>query len=69
MQSLASFYEDEDLANTIEESNRMLRLFEKHFDMVLVNYNFDKTYHQLRDTIHQMETEGQWVPISWVLLG
>ena len=67
MQSLASFYEDEDITQTIEESNRILRIYEKHFDLCLVNYNFDKTYHQLRDSIHQLETEPQWVPISWVL--
>ncbi|KAG8193351.1 hypothetical protein JTE90_022980 [Oedothorax gibbosus] len=66
MESLASLYEEEDLRNTVEESARLQRAFEKYFDLVLLNANFDKTYEQLKDAIDALSTESQWVPISWV---
>jgi len=66
LQSLASFYEDEDLQQTIEESARLFRQFEKEFDLVLVNNNFEKTFEQLREAVDALSTEPQWVPINWV---
>lgn len=69
LQSLASFYEDEDMQHTIEESNRILRMYERYFDVCLVNYNFDQTFQRLREAIYSLENEPQWVPISWVLHG
>lgn len=58
--------QEEDLKNTIEESARLQRAFEKYFDLVLLNSNFDKTYEQLKEAIETLSTEPQWVPISWV---
>ncbi|KFM80756.1 MAGUK p55 subfamily member 6, partial [Stegodyphus mimosarum] len=66
LESLASLYEEEDLRNTVEESARLQRAFEKYFDLVLLNTNFDKTYEQLKEAIESLSTEPQWVPISWV---
>lgn len=59
-------FQEEDLRNTVEESARLQRAFEKYFDLVLLNANFDKTYEQLKDAIDALSTESQWVPISWV---
>jgi guanylate kinase len=66
VQSLASFYEDEDLQATIEESNRLYRTFETQFDQIIVNANFEKTFEVLRESLDQLSIEPQWVPISWV---
>lgn len=66
LQSLASFYEDEDLQATIEESQRLFRTYETQFDLVLVNNNFEKTFEQLREALDALSTEPQWVPIDWV---
>ncbi|XP_042907805.1 protein PALS2 isoform X2 [Parasteatoda tepidariorum] len=66
MESLASLYEEEDLRNTVEESARLQRAFDKYFDLVLMNTNFEKTYEQLKDAIDALSSEPQWVPISWV---
>ncbi|CAL1276289.1 unnamed protein product [Larinioides sclopetarius] len=66
MESLASLYEEEDLRNTVEESARLQRAFDKYFDLVLLNTNFDKTYEQVKEAIDALSTEPQWVPISWV---
>ena len=66
MQSYASFYEDEDLYATIEESNRLYRLYETQYDLVITNNNFEKTFEQLREAVDALSTEPQWVPIQWV---
>jgi hypothetical protein len=66
LQSLASFYEDEDLQVTVEESARLQRAYEKYFDLILVNNNFEKTFEQLRDAVDSLTIEHQWVPINWV---
>lgn len=58
--------QEEDLKHTVEESARLQRAFEKYFDLVLLNSNFDKTYEQLKEAIEALSTEPQWVPISWV---
>lgn len=63
---MASFCEDEDLQATIEESARLHRTFEKYFDMVLVNNNFDKTFEDLKRALEALSTEDQWVPVNWV---
>jgi hypothetical protein len=63
---LASFYEDEDLQATIEESARLHRTYEKYFDMILVNNNFEKTFEDLKEALDALSTEAQWVPINWV---
>lgn len=60
------FLKEEDLKNTVEESARLQRAFEKYFDLVLFNNHFDKTYEQLKEAIDMLSTEPQWVPISWV---
>lgn len=59
-------FQEEDLKHTVEESARLQRAFEKYFDLVLLNSNFDKTYEQLKEAIEALSTEPQWVPISWV---
>ncbi|CAG2161381.1 unnamed protein product [Oppiella nova] len=66
LQSLASFYEDEDLQVTVEESARLQRAYDKFFDLVIVNNNFEKTFEQLRDAVDALTIEHQWVPIDWV---
>lgn len=69
MQSLAEFYEDEDLQVTIEESARIQRAYEKFFDLTIINSNYDKTFEQLRDSVDTLSIEHQWVPINWIYNG
>ncbi|KAI1285705.1 MAGUK p55 subfamily member 2 [Halotydeus destructor] len=66
LQSLASFYEDEDLQGTIEESNRLYRTYETQFDQVIMNSNFEKSFEVLRESLDALSTEPQWVPINWI---
>lgn len=66
MQSLAEFYEDEDLQVTIDESGRIQRQYEKYFDMTIINSNYDKTFDLLVNAIDALQVEHQWVPINWI---
>lgn len=64
--SYASFYDDEDLYATIDESNRLCRLYETQFDLIVPNNNFETTFEELREAVDSLSTEPQWVPISWI---
>ncbi|EDW64848.1 protein PALS2 isoform X1 [Drosophila virilis] len=66
LESLASLYEDDDLISTVEESSFVQRKYEKYFDMVIVNEDFDETFRQVVETLDQMSHEEQWVPVNWI---
>ncbi|KAH8392160.1 hypothetical protein KR215_002131 [Drosophila sulfurigaster] len=66
LESLASLYEDDDLISTVEESTFVQRKYEKYFDMVIVNEDFDETFRQVVETLDQMSHEEQWVPVNWI---
>lgn len=65
----ANFYyypQDDDLISTVEESSFVQRKYEKYFDMVIVNDDFDETFRQVVETLDQMSHEEQWVPVNWI---
>jgi guanylate kinase len=66
LESLASIYEEEDLKKTLEESARLQRAYEKYFDQVIVNHDFDETFHRLSDAVDSLSAESQWVPLQWI---
>ncbi|XP_052746143.1 protein PALS2 [Bicyclus anynana] len=66
LESLASLYEEEDIKQTLEESARVERQYEKYIDLVLTNNNSDTTYARLMDALHSLSTDHQWVPVTWI---
>ncbi|XP_045511636.1 protein PALS2 isoform X1 [Colias croceus] len=66
LESLASLYEEEDLKQTLEESARIQRQYEKYIDLEIVNTNNDTTYSKIMDALHSLSTDHQWVPVSWI---
>lgn len=66
LESLASLYEDDDLVATVEESAFVQRKYEKYFDMIIVNEDFDETFRHVVETLDQMSHEHQWVPVNWI---
>ncbi|KAL5279948.1 MPP6 family protein [Megaselia abdita] len=66
LESLASLYEDDDLISTVEESAFIQRKYEKYFDMVIINEDFDDTFRQVIEALDQMSHEHQWVPVNWI---
>lgn len=66
LESLASLYEEEDFKQTLEESARIQRQYEKYIDLVITNNNVDTTYAKIMDALHSLSTDHQWVPVSWI---
>ncbi|KAI5635421.1 guanylate kinase domain-containing protein [Phthorimaea operculella] len=66
LESLASLYEEEDMKQTLEESARIQRQYEKYIDLTIVNANTDTTYSKIMDALHKLSTDHQWVPVSWI---
>ncbi|KAJ2944592.1 hypothetical protein O0L34_g3945 [Tuta absoluta] len=66
LESLASLYEEEDMKQTLEESARIQRQYEKYIDLTIVNANTDTTYSRIMDALHKLSTDHQWVPVSWI---
>ncbi|KAM7353815.1 MAGUK p55 subfamily member vari isoform 2-T2 [Cochliomyia hominivorax] len=66
LESLASLYEDDDLIATVEESAFVQRKYEKYFDMVIINEDFDETFRQVVETLDEMSHQDQWVPVNWI---
>ncbi|XP_034825484.1 protein PALS2 isoform X2 [Maniola hyperantus] len=57
---------EEDMKQTLEESARVKRQYEKYIDLVLTNSNSDTTYARLMDALHSLSTDHQWVPVTWI---
>ncbi|XP_070569909.1 protein PALS2-like isoform X2 [Ptychodera flava] len=57
---------DLDLQKTVEESARIQRLYAHYFDLTIVNNNIDEAFNQLIDSVEQLSSAPQWVPVNWV---
>lgn len=66
LESLASLYEDEDIVQTLEESTLLQRKYEKYFDLILPNEDFDVTFRTVVDALEALSHEHQWVPVNWI---
>lgn len=66
LESIASLYEEEDSRQTVEESQRLQRLYAPYFDLVVVNEDFDTTFRRVSQALEALGTDHQWVPVSWV---
>lgn len=64
--NISYFMQDDDLISTVEESAFVQRKYEKYFDMIIVNEDFDDTFRKVVETLDQMSHEDQWVPINWI---
>lgn len=66
LESLASLYEEDDLRETVEESSRLQRTYEKYVDLVIVNEDFDTTFRKVVEALDSLAQEHQWVPVNWI---
>uniref|UniRef100_A0A915HT75 Guanylate kinase-like domain-containing protein n=1 Tax=Romanomermis culicivorax TaxID=13658 RepID=A0A915HT75_ROMCU len=57
---------EDDLKSIIYEAKETEDKFGHMFDKVIVNYDLDRAYQELRTVIHRLETEPQWVPCHWL---
>jgi len=59
-------FTDEELRETIEESEQLYDLYSHYFDLTIINEDFDDTYNKVKDSIQTLSTDIQWVPVNWV---
>jgi len=57
---------DADFRRTVIESDRLEKEYAHYFDSRIINRNFESTFDQLNSEILNLETQYQWVPVSWV---
>lgn len=66
IRELGSNLKEDDLKNIINEAKLMEIEFGHYFDKVIVNYDLDRSFQELRTDIHRLETEPQWVNAEWI---
>ncbi|CAH0560800.1 unnamed protein product [Brassicogethes aeneus] len=59
-------YKEEELKDIIEKARDMEDKYGHFFDMVIVNSDTERAYHQLLSEINSLEREPQWVPAAWI---
>ncbi|XP_066946849.1 protein PALS1-like isoform X6 [Macrobrachium rosenbergii] len=57
---------DEELKETIEKAHEMEEQYGHYFDLIIINQDVDRAYHQLLQEINSLEREPQWVPAAWL---
>lgn len=59
-------FQDEELKETIEKAREMEEQYGHYFDLIIINQDVDRAYHQLLHEINMLEREPQWVPAAWL---
>lgn len=59
-------FTDEELRETVEESQQLYDLYSHYFDLTIVNDSFDATLKKVKTSIQTLSTDVQWVPVNWV---
>lgn len=60
------FLKEEELKDIIEKAREMEDKYGHFFDMIIINNDTERAYHQLLSEINSLEREPQWVPAAWV---
>lgn len=58
--------DDADFRRTVLDSERLEKEYAHYFDSRIVNKEFESTFEELTSEITNLETQHQWVPVSWV---
>ncbi|OCT75568.1 hypothetical protein XELAEV_18030749mg, partial [Xenopus laevis] len=59
-------FTDEDFEEMIQSAEAMEVQYDHFFDKTIVNDDLSTAYNELRSTLDRLETEGFWVPVSWL---
>lgn len=59
-------FQEEELKDIIEKAREMEDKYGHFFDMIIINNDTERAYHQLLSEINSLEREPQWVPAAWV---
>lgn len=58
--------QDDQLKQILHEGKLMEQEYGHLFDRIMVNIDLDRSLAELKETVHRLETEPQWVPSFWV---
>lgn len=58
--------QEDDLKEIIATARDMEARWGHLFDMIIINNDTERAYHQLLSEINSLEREPQWVPASWI---
>lgn len=61
----AKITQEEELKEIIATARDMEARWGHLFDMIIINNDTERAYHQLLSEINSLEREPQWVPASW----
>lgn len=59
-------FKEEELKDIIEKAREMEDKYGHYFDMIIINNDMERAYHELLLEINKVEREPQWIPASWV---
>ncbi|XP_010892800.1 MAGUK p55 subfamily member 2b isoform X2 [Esox lucius] len=57
---------DSELKRTVDESERIQRAYGHYFDLNIINDGLEGAFCSLKTALERLNTEQQWVPVSWV---
>ncbi|XP_066258084.1 protein PALS1 isoform X3 [Euwallacea similis] len=63
---LGESYKEEDLVDIIDKAREMENKYGHYFDMIIINNDTERAYHDLLCEINSLEREPQWVPAAWI---
>ena len=58
--------QEDELIDIIEKAREMEEKYGHYFDLVIINNDIERTYHELVQRINYIEREPQWVPAFWL---
>lgn len=61
-----SIFQEDELKEIIATARDMEARWGHLFDMIIINNETERAYHQLLTEINSLEREPQWVPAQWI---
>lgn len=58
--------QDAELKKTVEESDKIQRVYGHYFDLTVVNDDLEEAYGKLKSSLEKLKGVQQWVPVGWV---
>jgi len=65
-ENVGNISQEDELIGIIEKAREMEEKYGHYFDLVIINNDIERTYHDLVQRINYIEREPQWVPSFWL---
>lgn len=64
--SMNESFKDSDLLDIIDRGREIEELYGHYFDKIIRNFDMDKTYQELFETINHVQNSESWIPTRWL---